>query len=122
MDFWDHLFDNEYKQRTDIESLKRSSLARKRGRMRDRQQVQDLQQRIQELEDQVDELALLCRSLLTVLRENGTVQPERFHEVMQRIDAEDGVVDGKITPDKPDADEPQVAPQIQTWPKNKRIR
>jgi hypothetical protein len=122
MDFWDHLFDNEYKQRADIESLKRSSLARKRGRMRDRQQVQDLQQRIEELEDQVGELALLCRSLLTVLREDGTVQPERFQEVMHRMDAEDGVVDGKITPEKPASDEPQVAPKIQTWPKNKRMR
>ena len=122
MDFWDHLFDNEYKQRADIESLKRSSLARKQGRMRDRQQVQDLQKRIEDLEDQVGELALLCRSLLTVLREDGTVPPERFQEVLQRIDAEDGVVDGKITPEQPDPDEPQVAPQIQTWPKNKRMR
>lgn len=122
MDFWDHLFDNEYKQRADIESLKRSSLARKRARMRDRQQAQDQQKRIEELEDQVGELALLCRSLLTVLREDGTVQPERFQEVVKRIDAEDGVIDGKITPEKLDSDEPQVAPQIQTWPKNKRTQ
>jgi hypothetical protein len=122
MDFWDHLFDNEYKQRADIESLKRSSLARKRARMRDRQQAQDQQKRIEELEDQVGELALLCRSLLTVLREDGTVQPERFQEIMKQIDAEDGVVDGKITPERPQPDEPQVAPEIRTWPKNKHMR
>ena len=71
---------------------------------------------------QVGDFALLCRSLLTVLREDGTVQPERFQEVMKQIDAEDGVLDGKINPESPPPDEPQIAPKIQTWPKNKRIR
>ncbi len=122
MDFWDHLFDNEYKQRADTESIKRSSLARKSARMRDRHEVQDQQKRIEELEDQIGELALLCRSLLTVLREAGTIQPERLQEVMKLMDAEDGMVDEKITPKSPPSDDPPVATKIQTWPKNQRIR
>ncbi len=121
MDFWDHLLDNEYKQRADIEALKQSSEARRRARRRERQRAEDQQQRIEQLEDQVGELALLCRSLLTVLREDGTVQPERFQQVMQQIDAEDGVADGKITPQDPTPeDSPPI--QIRPWPKRRRMR
>ena len=122
MSIWEHLFDNEYKQRADIDSLKRISLSRKRRRRSDRQQTLDQQKRIEHLEDQVGELALLCRSLLTVLREDGTVQPERFQEVMKQIDAEDGVDDGKITPKDPPQDDPPVLPTTRTRPKKNRIR
>ena len=114
MDFWDHLFDSEYKQRADIESLKRMSRLRRSARKRDLQNVKDQQKRIEQLEDQVGELALLCRSLLTILREDGTVEPKRFQEVMKQIDAEDGVVDGKITPQDP-PDDPPAAPEIRAW-------
>jgi hypothetical protein len=30
--------------------------------------------------------------------------------------------DGKITPERPQPDELQVAPEIRTWPKNKHMR
>ena len=119
MDFWTHLFDNEYRQRADIESLKQSSIKKKR---RDQRTIQNQQDRIEALEDQVGELALLCRSLLTVLREDGTVRPERFEEVMKQMDAEDGVVDGKFTPEPPAEDSSTVAPEIRPWPKDERIR
>ena len=114
MDFWNFLFDSEYRQRADIESLKRMSIERKGARQRDRNRIKNQEERIQQLEDQVGELALLCRSLLTVLREDGTVAPERFEQVLSQIDAEDGVIDGKITPGKPPQD-PPAAPEIQTW-------
>ena len=115
MDFWDYLFDNEYYQRADIQSLKKQSLIWKQTQKRDRQQVNDQQKRIEELEDQVGQLALLCRSLLTVLREDGTVKPERLREVMDQIDAADGTVDGKITRPGPPPNDSKVAPKIQTW-------
>lgn len=115
MDFWNYLFDNEYKQRADIQGLKKHSLVWKQAQQRARRQVDDQQQRIDELENQLGELALLCRSLLTVLREDGTIKPERFHEVMNRIDAEDGTLDGKITPQGPPPDDRTTAPKIQTW-------
>ena len=121
MSIFDHLFDSEYKQRVDIESLKRGAQERRRARSRDRQQLDDQQKRIEELEDQVGELALLCRSLLTVLREDGTVEPERFQQVMEKIDAEDGVVDGKVTRSPP-PDDPQIMPEIRTWPKDERMQ
>lgn len=115
MDFWDYLFDNEYRQRADIQSLKEHSHARKLAELRGQRQIEDQQQRIETLENQVGELALLCRSLMTLLRENGTVQPERLQEVMIRIDAEDGLIDGKITPQDPAADQSSAPPQIRTW-------
>ena len=115
MEFWDYLFDNEYRQRTDIQSLKKRTLSWKNAQQRVRNEVDDQQRRIEELENQVGELALLCRSLLTVLREDGTVKPEHLREVMNRIDAADGTIDGKITPPKPPSDDQPTAPKIQTW-------
>ncbi|XZE51877.1 hypothetical protein SH139x_003543 [Planctomycetaceae bacterium SH139] len=110
MSFWDHLFDSEYKQRTDIESLKKMTVQRNRTLRRTLANTEDHQARIETLEDQVGELALLCRSLLTILREDGTIQPERFEQVMQHIDEQDGTVDGKITP--PDPPEPPPYPPV----------
>lgn len=114
MDFWDHLFDNEYKRRADIEALKRSSRIRQSSRRQERQQIESQEKRIEQLEDQVGKLALLCRSLLTVLRESDAVDPERLQEVMNQIDGEDGVMDGKITT-QPPSEDPPAAPDIKTW-------
>ncbi len=115
MDLWNLLFDSEYKQRSDIESLKRMARQRQAMQQRDIQSAVDQQQRIAELENHVGELALLCRALLTILREDGTIQPERFQEVMQKIDAEDGHSDGMITPQGPPPDDPTTAPKINPW-------
>lgn len=113
MSFWDHLFDNEYKQRTDIESLKKKTRQGNRTLSRALANTEDHQARIETLEVQVGELALLCRSLLTILREDGTIQPERFEQVMQHIDEQDGTLDGKITPPEP-PEPPQYPPIIRT--------
>ncbi|MEE2937932.1 MAG: hypothetical protein VYA84_18240 [Planctomycetota bacterium] len=118
MDFWTNLFDNNYRQRADVEALKRQS---KNRAAVDYRRIGDQQDRIDALEDQVGELALLCRSLLTLLREDGTVKPERLEEVMRRMDAADGVIDGKITPKSEPDEDPKKPPKIRTWPKNERI-
>lgn len=116
MDLWDYLFDNEYYQRADIKSLQKESRIWKQAQQRNQLQATDQQKRIDELEDQVGQLALLCRSLLTVLREDGTVKPDRLCEVMNRIDAEDGTLDGKMTaPKSSPPDDQTAAPKIQTW-------
>jgi hypothetical protein len=115
MNFWDILFDSDYKQRADIEALKDSSARRKRAWHQDRQRGEDQQQRIVALEEQVGELTLLCRSLLTCLREAGIVQPEKFQEVMQRIDVEDGVADGKVTIKDKSESNSNAYPKIDTW-------
>lgn len=56
-----------------------------------------LSDRIEDLENQVGELALLCRGLVVALAEAKALNETRLREVMARIDAEDGVVDGRVT-------------------------
>ncbi|MCA9136382.1 MAG: hypothetical protein KDB00_06480 [Planctomycetales bacterium] len=114
MGFWDHIFDNDYLQRADIESLKRQSRARQASRRSELRKIESQDQRIEQLEDQVGELTLLCRSLLTVLRQSGAVTPEKLQEVMDEIDAQDGVMDGKVTGPRRN-DDPPSAPDIRAW-------
>lgn len=114
MDFWDRLFDNEYKRRADIDSLRKTARRQGIARYRDREQMDAQEQRIERLEEHVGELALLCRTLLTVLRENESIKPEHFEKVMNEIDAEDGVVDGMITPERK-PDDPTEPPEIKAW-------
>lgn len=94
MSVWNYILDSEFSQRSDIEDLKRRAATiadQQRSRTR------ESQERIEQLEQEVGELALLCRALLTILRENGTIRPEAFEEVLRKIDLEDGVLDGKVT-------------------------
>ena len=120
MTFWDHLFDNDYRQRTDIEALRRKANTRNSATMRNRRDLEEHHQRIEKLEQHVGELALICRTLMTLLREQGTFSPEELQEVMNRIDLEDGVADGRISHHPKDAakpqDDPTIAPQIRTNP------
>jgi hypothetical protein len=50
------------------------------------------------IERQVCELALLCRSLLQLLQDKGVFDKAELMGTMNAIDAEDGVVDGQVTP------------------------
>jgi hypothetical protein len=97
MSMWNYVFDNDYLQRADIEALKRSanhtSLKLHSATLKE-------DKRIEQLEQRVGELALLCRGLLTVLNESGAVKPEALHAAMAKIDAEDGVIDGQVTPEE----------------------
>ncbi len=97
MTVWKYLFDNEYLQRSDIESLKNANRHRVRGQHRSNANAA---KRLDELEEDVEELTLLCRTLLTVLRESGTIDPAVVAETMRKIDLEDGVADGKVS-DRP---------------------
>lgn len=114
MDFWDTFFDSDHRQRRDIEALRKSSVARQRAENRNRRSLDDQQDRIDALEQQVGELRLICQTLLTTLKETRVVKPEQIAEVMHRIDAADGVVDGQSTPPRPE-EPPTKGPQIRTW-------
>ncbi len=108
MSLMKYLFDHDLLQRGDIEDLRRRSSAAER---RSRRQSRNTAKRIDDLEGEVAELALLCRALLTVLHESDVIDAQQFSDVMRRIDAEDGVIDGKITPDdeRPRAPQPPIA-------------
>ena len=105
MSIWEHMFDNEYAQRRDISELQSRTkrAARRQGRIvsRTQSELEDVQARAEQLEEEVGELALLCRSLLSYLRERGQLDMNEFIDVIQRIDAEDGVLDGRADPSDP---------------------
>ena len=105
MSFWSYLFDNEFSQRQDINNLRATSRVRARQL---RRQTRESRERLQELEEEVGELALLTRALLTYLRESGGIDPEKFAEVLERVDLDDGVLDGKLgeNPPHPSAPHP----------------
>ncbi len=94
---WSYLFDSERKQRADINTLQKASagIARRLSRKQ-----AEAGERIQALEQQVGELTLLCRALLEVLADRELLEADALVEAMRAIDAEDGVVDGRVTPEE----------------------
>ena len=92
MGLLDHMFDNDWRQRQDIEALKAQS--RRLGRSR-RKVTANLRARVEELEDTVGGLTLLCRGLLEMMEKKGVWNEEEFRAICREIDAADGTLDGK---------------------------
>jgi hypothetical protein len=98
-DLLDDIFMNYWvwQQNREISSLKSQAQA---ARIRLDLGSRDTKERIEALEQQVGELALMTKALLEVLHQNGGVGKEEILAAMARIDAEDGVIDGKVTPER----------------------
>ncbi len=79
------LFDNEYKQRQDIERIKAEVMA-----------APDPVQLVEPLMQRVDRLELLCKSLTELIVSKGLASREELSVVTQQLDLADGVEDGKI--------------------------
>ena len=111
MSAWNYMFDNNVLQRMDLERL-RSRAADAERQMRSARKAQG--DRIEELEHDVGELALLCRALIGMLKEKGDYDPASFSAALDKIDMEDGVKDGRVTPerDRP-AQRPSPPPPVQ---------
>jgi HAMP domain-containing protein len=97
-DLLDDIFMNFtlWQQSQEIANLKSHAQA---ARVRLDLDSRDTKDRVEALEREVGELALLTRALLEVLQENGGVGREELFAAMARIDAQDGVVDGRVTPE-----------------------
>ena len=97
MSIFNYIFDNEWSQRSDIETLKQqnASLASRVARRRSSEAVQE--ERVAELEREVGELALLGKTLLRVLLEKGVSTGREIEDMMHHVDLEDGVADGRVT-------------------------
>jgi hypothetical protein len=113
MNFWDLVMDTKYRQHVDVERIKEIT---KDHRVRMFAKTRDIEGRLDVLEGQLGEVALLCRSLLTILRETKVVDPAAFEGVLKRIDEEDGVADGRVSLPDP---EPQA---IRSRSLKKRLR
>ena len=112
MSLWKYMFDSDLLQRMDLEQLdRRAAMAESRLRSAHRAQSD----RIEELEHELGQLALVSRALLAMLKEQGTFDVAIFNAALDKIDAEDGVIDGRVTPEaerprKPAPVDPIVAP------------
>jgi len=82
----DFLFDNEYKQRKDIERIKAQVDA-----------APDPMRIVEPLAQRVDRLELLCKSLTELIVTKGLATREELSVVTQQLDLADGVEDGKIS-------------------------
>ena len=92
MSIFKYLFDSEWNQRSDIESLK--SKQRRTTQFHGSRYRQN-KAKLEEVENDVGELALYCRTAVTLMVEKGLLTREEFMERMEEIDASDGSPDGK---------------------------
>lgn len=81
-------------------------------------QTRTLEQRIAQLEEDLGQAALTIEALLELLEQSGTLTRTELETRARQIDANDGVIDGRITPPSPPTPEPPV-PKRQ-WPGVKR--
>ncbi len=94
MSMWDYLFDNEWRQRSDIESLKQG--LRRSVHVRSLSAIKQ-KERVDRITDELPVLALYCRTMLTLMLEKGLVTRDEFLARMHQIDASDGRLDGRFT-------------------------
>ena len=85
-------------ERLDAKGRARARTARRRRTALQRQQVQ-LEQRVDELEEDLERVTLLLRALADVCVRKGIVTKDELAAVARELDAEDGVVDGRSSPD-----------------------
>jgi hypothetical protein len=88
-DFWTHLFDNDYSQRDDIESLAQATVDSQGS-------TAALKRQVAKLRERVDRNELMIEGIFRTLEKQGTLSLAEFRELMVQIDLEDGREDGKI--------------------------
>ena len=105
--FWDFVFDHEFKQRADLEAVRKRAhrVARRTAR-----QTRELEKRLEKAEDELGEMRLFTRALLALLQESGTLDAARIRDKILEIDASDGTVDGRYDPPAAEDDAPPPAP------------
>ena len=87
--FFDHLFDSDYRQREDINSL--------HDQIDTLSTVPDHTEIIREMASRLDQLELLNKALLELVTQKGLVSQEEVGVMMKQIDLLDGVEDGKLS-------------------------
>jgi hypothetical protein len=93
MSFWNYVFDNDYLQRQDIESLKaRLANSAHRTRLTRANEMH----RIQELESEMHGMVLYCQTAVALMVEKGLITREEFINRMNEISA--AAADGRNPP------------------------
>ena len=94
-----------HRQRYQQAQLQREELSRTRTQ----------EQRIAQLEQDLSHAGLAIEALLELLEQSGVVTREALAVRTEEIDLRDGVVDGRITPPKPETFAPK-----RHWPGNQQ--
>ncbi len=101
MSIFNYIFDSDWSQRSDIDALKRQN-ATLVGHSRVRRSKEAANEaRVEELEQEVGELALLCKTMMQILLEKRVCTGQEFEALIAKVDASDGVSDGKVTKPMP---------------------
>jgi hypothetical protein len=93
MGLLDYLFDSEYKQRDDIESLSEASAGT-------RSEVGQLQDELVRVRHRLDRTELVAEALARLLEAKGIATMAEVGEYIVRVDLEDGREDGMIGEDR----------------------
>jgi hypothetical protein len=94
MSVWNYVFDNDWSQRADIESLK--NRARRSVSLHHLIHTNS-KQKVVALQNDLAEMTLLLRAMYVYLKGAPGFDAKRFGEIVSRIDLMDGVKDGKVT-------------------------
>ena len=112
MSIFNYLFDNEWRQRSDIEDLRersrRQQYVARREKRRASSEIQALEYNVKELQEQVGELQLITRAMHQMLQSQNGWDESRFQKILVELDLEDGVRDGKVTSHQ--EEEPEFKP------------
>ena len=99
MSLIDFLFDNEWKQRRDIESLRerqRKQFSRVVLKASENEEtLGDMAKRVENLEEQVGALSLCLATAIRLLQQHKLWDEREFQKLMDEIDQADGQRDGK---------------------------
>lgn len=82
-------------------TLQQERFQRERQRREDESRVAGMEQRMAQLERDVGQAGLVIEALLELLEESKTLNRQLVAERTAAIDARDGVVDGRHTPERP---------------------
>ena len=112
------MFDNDFFRRDDIEELKKHNKSLSSRVIDSNILSKELQTRVRQLEEDLASLALFNQTLLRMVIEKEVCEAQEFINLLKMIDLEDGVADGKITPQR-ELDNPDCPECARRLPKGK---
>ena len=97
MSFFRYLFDNDWIQRQDIDNLEERASELEYRVLRSGHSSKTLETDVAQLRRDVSRMMLRLEAIQRTLADKGLCSREDLVRRMQAIDAEDGVIDGKMT-------------------------
>ncbi|HXX93435.1 MAG TPA: hypothetical protein VEN81_07360 [Planctomycetota bacterium] len=96
MSVFDYLFDTSFFQRADLRLLDRKTEAIQERLWQSRAEARDAAGEARELRQEVSRLVLLLETTQRILFDKGICTREEFGRMLRAVDAEDGVLDGRM--------------------------